>query len=517
MVELPLSALGYRFDPPGLVHRVLAFTNSHPSLLQLFCNDLVESMLQIKGRPEDGTPPFVIDGETIARVYRRRGLRKKMRDRFEWTLNLDTRYRAIGYAYAGLELNRQRPGDLSEGLTTRQVMEEVREVWSAGFREVNEDELAGLLEEMVGLGLLIGSPGHRYRLRSPNVLRLIGGQDEVLEAQVRFQEMDSVKIPAPLVVHRPLKRNRQPWITSPFTMQQEIRIMACERGIDLIIGSRALDLDRAIPVLGDLLAERARRELIDWDHVEADPGVNETLGKIQRRYKRLMPSRGLHLEVRKGKLNAEQYVELMLQAAAWLERLYSRKRYLRLVFLVRPTVLMELYRGGVMHRLRDDDLINLVRLRRWKEAGLQHWFEDVERALPDKETMGQWFSESGGWPLLLVPRLRAYYGEGDSGTVQAEVARIAETIVQASGLGDDPGAVRLFSVISELDSDGDEDSGTDEVLEVARELAGVEELEGRALTDFLLDLDLINVGGGRVIPEAIVLREASRGKGSSSR
>jgi len=515
LVERPLSALGYRFDPPGLVHRVLAFTNSHPSLLQLFCNDLVEAMLQIKGRPEDGTPPFIIDGETIARVYRRRDLRKKMRDRFEWTLNLDTRYRAIGYTYAGLELNRQRPGDSSEGLTTRQVLEEVRDVWPAGFQEVNEDELGGLLEEMVGLGLLIGSPGRRYRLRSPNVLRLIGGQDEVLEAQVRFQEMESVKIAAPLVVHRPLKKGKHPWVTSPFTMQQEVRIMARERGIDLIIGSQALDLARAVPVIGDLLAERARTELLEFDRVEGGPGVNETLGKIQKRYKGAAPNRGLHLEVRKGKLNLGQYSALILQASTWLEKLYSRKRYMRLVFCVGPAQLLELHRGGVMERLRNDDLINLVRLRRWKEAGLQHWFDDVERALPDKETMGQWFSESGGWPLLLVPRLRAYYGEGDGSTVQAEVARIAETIVQASGLGDAQGAAKLFSIIGELDSDDDQDSEIEEVLEVARELAGVEELEGNALTDFLLDLDLISIGVGRVIPEAIVLREASRNKGSS--
>ncbi len=61
LVAKPLAALGYRFDNPDLVWRLLAFTNMQPGLIQLVCDQLVTHM---QGRPlRKGEPLIAISSE----------------------------------------------------------------------------------------------------------------------------------------------------------------------------------------------------------------------------------------------------------------------------------------------------------------------------------------------------------------------------------------------------------------------------------------------------------------------
>ena len=95
----PLHALGYRFEDNNVAARVLALANNQPSLIQLFGAKLL-THLHRQGTP--ATPPQVVTAADIEAVWSDESLRESFRKRFDWTLNLDPRYKIIAYTVAYL-------------------------------------------------------------------------------------------------------------------------------------------------------------------------------------------------------------------------------------------------------------------------------------------------------------------------------------------------------------------------------------------------------------------------------
>ena len=54
-----------------------------------------------------------------------------------------------------------------------EILTLVREWWPQGFGKIESDQLRGLLDEMCGLGVLVRNNEGHYRLRSPNLVRLM--------------------------------------------------------------------------------------------------------------------------------------------------------------------------------------------------------------------------------------------------------------------------------------------------------------------------------------------------------
>ena len=111
----------------------------------------------------------------------RDGFRDYIRERFAFTLQLDPRYEVIAYAIA-FELQGGSAGP-SRGLSADETMELAQQAWPEGF-DIPQKEFGTLLIEMCGLGVLRRGRqnGGRalYAFRNPNVLRLLGNQDEIL-------------------------------------------------------------------------------------------------------------------------------------------------------------------------------------------------------------------------------------------------------------------------------------------------------------------------------------------------
>ena len=106
---------------------------------------------------------------------------KEVRDRFNWTLDLDYRYKVVTY---GLVLS-ARPTD------ARNVNEfkELGEYWwPKVFSQMDDQAMRALLNEMAGLGVLIKDEGfaRKYRLRSPNLLRLLSPEDTIANELLRI-------------------------------------------------------------------------------------------------------------------------------------------------------------------------------------------------------------------------------------------------------------------------------------------------------------------------------------------
>jgi hypothetical protein len=100
LIKKPLASLGYFFESPDLIARILAQTNYHPNFIHIYCHNL-HTHLTDRGEglfDRRTTPPFMITSSIIDDVYERHDLRESLSDKFKLTLNLDPRFQLIARA-----------------------------------------------------------------------------------------------------------------------------------------------------------------------------------------------------------------------------------------------------------------------------------------------------------------------------------------------------------------------------------------------------------------------------------
>jgi len=91
LVREPFITLGYDIPDP-LIRRILSYTNYHPGLIQLFCFELINDLSKKSTKKR---PPYTVGQNNLEDVYR--SIRDNIRERFDWTLALDTRYQVIAW------------------------------------------------------------------------------------------------------------------------------------------------------------------------------------------------------------------------------------------------------------------------------------------------------------------------------------------------------------------------------------------------------------------------------------
>ena len=244
LIEVPFSALGYRFADAEPVTRILAQTNYYPSLIQLSCAQLLKHVSSQRGLPFDvrKMPPYEIDTKHVEDAYASQELWKQVKDRFQWTLQLDQRYEVIAYSIA-LE-SKADPKKLNEGFDVRWIRDQALLFWDSGFTESRTEEAIRVLaDEMVGLGLLRQSPDYRYALRNANVLSLMGTDAQIEDALERPRE-PPVEYQAS--AFRTVLRsagNDKAWPRSPLTALQTERLLSRSNDLTVVCGTRAGALD----------------------------------------------------------------------------------------------------------------------------------------------------------------------------------------------------------------------------------------------------------------------------------
>ncbi|UZI32836.1 hypothetical protein [Streptomyces sp. VB1] len=173
LVEEPLAALGLFFDTPALVWRILALTNYHPNLIQIFCDGLAGEM---RKRPvaQDGSPARITERD-VQQVAASPDLRKRIAERLRFTVDLEDRYRVLTLVLALRCLD----DGYAHGYTVRELLDAAHHAWPEGFPPTSYDETRVDLDEMEGLGLVIALDGGRYAMRSSNVVNLLGTREEL--------------------------------------------------------------------------------------------------------------------------------------------------------------------------------------------------------------------------------------------------------------------------------------------------------------------------------------------------
>ena len=186
LVTEPMRAAGFDYESSELAWDILARVNHYPSLVQVFCKALLEG-LGNQPRTVGAGPRWPLARAQIFEGGSAQEINRQIRERFQWTLNLDPRYELIAKALALYRLDRLdgNAAVLRNGLSAEEFADEVAAWWPKGLDRLGADDFCAFLEEMVDLGVLAryGPRQDRYGLRSAQVAQMLGLRDEI-EAQI---------------------------------------------------------------------------------------------------------------------------------------------------------------------------------------------------------------------------------------------------------------------------------------------------------------------------------------------
>jgi hypothetical protein len=394
LVEEPLASLGFRFESPDLVTRILSQTNYYPNLIQLYCTQLLRHIISptVVTLDSKTSPPYTITSQHVDEAYQSQELRAQIRYRLMLTLQLDRRYEVIAYAIAyRYLLDGER--SLVDGFSVSQVREDVLTWWPEGFRtSASEDAIRALLDEMTGLGVLRLVGAGRYTLRSPNVVSLMGTEEEITQALESPREAPIEYEPASFRSAFRIAESVEQFRRSPLTAQQESELRSRRNGVSVLLGCRAAGLDE----LKDFLELTIGREfLVTCDSLLHKVDFAKRLADLSKREKD-----GVTLM-------------LVLPTCAWSESwiseaveraqaLKSKTRFVRIVFVADPQITWQLLTpyAPVLDTLVAQE-VTLFSLQQWHDVVLRQWLEDCDFGSLNKAGREQITAVTGNWPLLL--------------------------------------------------------------------------------------------------------------------
>jgi len=397
LVREPLETLGYRFpkdDGNATVLRILSYTNYHPGLIQLFCQEL---LVALHKRTGTALPPYTIEQSDVEGVYRRPEVRERIRERFDWTLALDVRYQAVAWA---LIVDQMKARDsYARPYTAGAILQMVREWWPNGFASVSIEELrGGVLEEMVGLGVLVRNSQGHYRLRSPNLVRLMGTEDDIED---RLLELASREAPKPSDSdshHAALTEEGQRY--SPLTYAQERALNVARSGVGLVFASSAQGAALLQQAFRRLAPETPEGEMLWHDApvwiIDGEAFCQWMAAKIEAsgRAKRVLFSYQL---ARRRAQELERFVQQVLEFSA---RRRSAPSVRVLLVFDAPSTWAWLSLPDSVRQDLEDRSDAVVSPQQWNRIGLQRRLEEQDR-LASEQVCQAVLEATGGWPMLL--------------------------------------------------------------------------------------------------------------------
>lgn len=375
LLAKPLLVLGWELSPE-LASRVLAYTNYLPILLQEVGHALVELL---QSRPCEGPLPAKVTAADIGEVLSSEALAAAIHERFTLTLNLDPRYTVISYVVA---LEAAEEG-VERTVAVRELRSRAGYYWPAGFADVREDEFRALLEELVGLGILARSGG-AYRMRSPNVLRLLGSREEIEDKLLEVADRgEAPSLFAAGDTHRAL--DPASGVHSPLTETQLADVVGVgTTQLRVVVGTDATGVEHVGAAL-----EAVERDTATFSLRRATKPAAFT------RFCETVPERSHHVvlddlrNVGDDSLRRALTVPgVRLPAAAGATR--------SAVIVVGPEQL-----PIVESVLGDDSAGVVVALGRYSPAALRTWALNVEGGFSDPAVTRQVMELTGGWPVLL--------------------------------------------------------------------------------------------------------------------
>ena len=493
LVQEPLEILGYRFADETTVLKVLSYTNYHPGLIQYFCHELIN---RLQKKRSSAGPPYPVLADDVEAVYRTAGVRQAIRDRLDWTLALDTRYQCI--VWAMIYAQKETRDSYIRSFSTAELLELVCECWPQGFEQCDSQIFGGLLEEMVGLGVLIRNFENQYQLRSPNLVRLMGTLEDIEYSLLELAEKSPPSQLRPESQHVLL--NAQNRLYSPLTLAQESGLQESEEsGTTLVFGSPALGLDRLIRAL-----DRIGGSGIPTQKLTKVNLTREWLDAYARQ------PRGDEQSLAYGQLkgtggNMAQCVwHIGKMCQAFNEK---RRRPLRVVFIFDPTAARSWLKADAGPRKDREDRAQLICLHRWDEVGIQQRLGQAEK-MDSPEVCQKVLEATGGWPFLLDALLRRC---GDDTNPQPHADTLlkegAELLYQ---IGLNEQEVQVLQKLTELGTVKDTDEDLNILGSLVNEVTPLTLEDSRLNVEFLCRLQCLEKKNGEYRVEPVIGRVVSQ-------
>jgi len=396
LIREPLEALGYFFEDESLILQILSYTNYHPGLIQLFCQTLLQELHSRKTLP---MPPYQICRSDVEAVYLKDSVRKEIKNRLEWTLALDKHYQAIAWTMV-IEQQQERDS-YARTFQVNELLDLVKSYWSKGFEDSSQEQIKTLLDEMCALNVLVRNTTGDYRLRSPNLVRLLGTE---LEIEGRLEELMDQVPPEPFDEqghHAPLDAKAKRY--SPFLYFQSAQLKKEKFGVGLIFASKALGFDLIPQALAKIIPEHFPRELSDCFEMPQDINNGNLLTLWLQQFLRERPKhqRLIAYRLLTGSMT-DELAGLVQEALAFCQRhQHAKQRWLRLYFVFSPAGTWQwLSLPFKKRRQLEAEADSVTVTRCWNAVGIRQRLEQT-RKQDTEEIVKQTLALTGGWPMLV--------------------------------------------------------------------------------------------------------------------
>jgi hypothetical protein len=424
LVIRPLEALGYRFEQPESVWRLLAFTNLQPGLIQVVCNDLVA---QLQSRPlRNGEPLISISDADIDNVTSDEHTGRKIAEKLRLTIALEDRYRVIALAVAIMSME----DSFRERYSAADIREHCEMYWAQGFEDLNSAGFELYLDELIGLGVLIKDRESLFSVRSPNIVTMLGTKEQLTTELAENEEQ--FELPHE---YNPRSTRRQVVVDniivrSPLSEQDLSQLLPVRKRYDpksfVIVGSDALgvtDAARVLKLVGD--ERNINVTVLDATSAEAAKKLSEfkwVIGGV---------SAPRAVIVDASRADSQQADAIYRAILSVQERTHGH-----LIVVYGPDGAAAA--DGLLDKQSSGETKRLM-LEKWSGDGIRSWHDNPFNTPADRLDL---LSHSGGWPEL-VERAVAEVSNGSIGHAEEwerlssfpEDKKTATTFLKSVGVG----------------------------------------------------------------------------------
>ncbi|TLS54096.1 hypothetical protein FE782_01765 [Paenibacillus antri] len=405
LVTLPMQLGGYGFESEDLVTRILSQTNYYPSLIQLYCKQLLYHVLDRRaGFDPKRCPPFKLNGKHIDRAYEDKDLRREISQRINWTLQLDDRYEVIAYSIAHEALDKRWV--YNEGFKVAQIREFATAWWPEGLAELNMDDFRILLGEMVGLGILRETSSGGFTLRSLSLASLMGSEEIIEEKLTRSRTKATVYEPA---LYRPTigaEADGIPYKRSVLTVQQAELLR--NHLISIVHGTAASGLDDmkdSLPKAG------VSSSVVIGEETTTLQDFDKQLQKIAKK----TTDTPVYVLVSHTSCWSEKWIEAAQKLMAKQKPL---QKLLHIVFVSDPGQTWSLEKDEAVLELLDS--VPQLSLSPWHDSMVKKWMDEQNLDTVSDTNMAKLMDTTGYWPKLLYDYRAAKRSKARSSMTQLE-------------------------------------------------------------------------------------------------
>ena len=461
LIQSPLAAMGYRFECPDTVTRIAAETNYYPALAQQYCKEL---LLQLRASLmyDSKGPPYIITSEHVDRVFNSKDTRDRIRNLFQWTIQLDPRYQFLTYLIAYHSFDGVN-GRMSE-VSINHIRDEALREWYDGFS--SDDSYAmfeALLDEMVGLGILRQYRREgptTYSIRSRNLKMLLGQEDEIERRLIDAINNNPPLRYSPAQLRQTLKRRSRKGRKverrlSCLTASQEGVLQSKAKEAVFIFGTKLAGIDRVYDALKDMI-HRIRQYEDERDlrvylrQAQADSMVEE-FAKLTRQRQRRSGIEFHFVLIDLGDRWLSDKIHFVLKTVSGLA---GRNRIIRPVFVGGPTSAWKWLCGGRQLRapnveMRDLWLGPCARdfARKWLADHAGKTYVELEDLKSSADSL---------WPVVIETALKSKDSNRiDDATERALGQRraIVRDVLTIRGM---EGFLKALAVVSDMSVDEDD-------------------------------------------------------------